>query len=121
MTTLRISLGELVASIPMVLDAQPHEQIVALSVNPEGLPTCALTVSRSTLLDPASASVTAAAIAEEFAHEHTQLAVLVSYTDSDIRAGCAALETLQLEVEFAVPRVETLAVQQWPLVSARLL
>jgi len=111
MTTLRISLGELIAAIPTVLDAQPRESVVALSINRDGLPTCALVVARSTLLDSSSASVTAAAIAEEFAREHSQLAVLVSYTDSDIRAACPALDALRLEVEFAVPRVEAIAVQ----------
>lgn len=110
MKTLRISLGELIAAIPLVLGTEPHESIVALSVNADGLPTCALTVARATLLDPDSAGATAAAIAEEFAHGRTQLAVLVSYSDGDIREGCAALDALRLEVEFAVPRVEVLGV-----------
>ncbi len=111
MTTLSISFGELIASIPVVLDCTPRECIVALSVNADGLPTSAYMVARSTLLDPPHATVTAAAIAEELAQDHTQLAVLVSYTDEDIRGACPALEALRLEVEFAVPRVEILGVQ----------
>ena len=110
MTTRRISIGELIAAIPLLLDGTPRESVVALSLNADGLPTCALTVARGTLLDPLSASPTAAAIAEEFAATRTQAAVLVSYSDQDIRDGCPALDTLRLEVEFAVPHVEVLAV-----------
>lgn len=111
MTTLRITLGELISSIPMILGGEPHESVVALSVNADGLPTFALTVARATLLDPESASVTAAAIAEELAQERAQLAVLVSYSRGDIRYGCPALDVLRLEVEFAVPLVEVLGVR----------
>ncbi len=111
MTTQRISVGELIAAIPLLLDRTPRETVVALSINSDGLPTCALSVARATLLETHSASVTAAAIAEEFAREHAQSAVIVSYTDADIRGGCAALDALRLEVEYAVPNVEVLGVR----------
>jgi hypothetical protein len=111
MTKLSISLGELIASIPVVLDCTPRECIVALSINADGLPTSAYMVARSTLLDASRATVTAAAIAEELCHDHAQRAVLVSYSDEDIRAACPALDALRLEVEFAVPRVEVLGVR----------
>ena len=111
MTTLRISLDELIASIPVVLGSTPRECVVALSINADGLPTCALMVARAVLLDPSSASVTAAAIAEDFASERAQFALLVSYTEDEVRQGCPALEALALEVEYAVPRVELVAVK----------
>lgn len=111
METLRISLGELIAGMPTVLGHEPRDSVVAVCINESGLPTCALEVARAVLMSPESASVTAAAIAEELACEFGQTAVLISYTDDGVRSHCPALEALRMEVEFVVPRVEVLAVQ----------
>jgi len=108
--TLRLSLGELIASIPTILDRAPSEAVVSLSVNEDRLPTCAFVIEREALLDPDRCGLVSAAIAEEFAASHTLLAVLVSYTESNVRDGCPALDALRLEVEYSVPRVEALAV-----------
>ena len=108
--TLRLSLGELIASIPTILDVVPSEAVVALAVNEDRLPTCAFVIEREALLDPARCGLVSAAIAEEFAASRTLLAVLVSYTETDVRDGCPALDALRLEVEYSVPRVEALAV-----------
>jgi hypothetical protein len=108
--TLHLSIGELIASLPEAIGERPRNSVVAVSVNQLGLPTCVLAVDRAVLLDPESAGFTAAAVAEELAVEQAQLAVLVTYAESDVRSGCDALEALRLEVEFVVPHVELVAV-----------
>ena len=111
MNILRFGIGELIAAIPALLDTEPHEAVVALSLAESGLPTCALLVPRVVLLDPDSSAVTAAAVAEELAAEHGEMVLLVSYTDCDISDGCPALEAVRLEVEFLARHVEVAAVK----------
>jgi len=111
METLKIGIGEIVAGIPTILGHEPHDSVVALSIAEFGLPTCAFEIPRAVLLDTDSASVTAAAVAEELAEELGRVVLLVAFAGDDIRAGCPALDALKLEVEFAVPHMEALAVQ----------
>ena len=110
MNTFRYGIGELIAAIPALLETEPREAVVALSLNDSGLPTCALLVPRHVLLDDISSAVTAAAVAEELAAEHGHTVLLVSYTDTDISRGCPALEAVRLEVEFLAPTVEVAGV-----------
>jgi hypothetical protein len=111
METVKIGIGEVVAAIPTVLGHEPREAVVALSLNERGLPSCAFEIPREVLLDSDSAAITAAAVAEELSEDRGHLVLLVSYADSDIRMHCEALETLRLEVDLAVSRVEALAVK----------
>jgi len=110
--SLHLSLGELIAAIPIVLGGKPRECVVAVSLNAEGLPTFAMVVPRHVLLDRRRAPATAASIAEEFSREGSQFVVLASYSESNLREGCAALDALLFEVEFAVPHVEAVAVTE---------
>jgi len=110
MDILRFGLGELIAAIPALVECEPREAVVAVSISDDAVPTCALIVPRAVLLDPHSAPATAAAVAEELAVERGRAIVLICYTESDIWQGCPALETLRMEVEFVVPQVEVLAV-----------
>ena len=107
---MRVSLPELIASVPFVIDREPHEAVVAMGLNVAGLPTVALLIDRQVLIDESSGPGTAAAIAEELEECGGDIAVLVSYTSHDVRDGCEALERLRLEVEFAIPCVELVVV-----------
>ncbi|MGC4174146.1 DUF4192 family protein [Demequina sp.] len=111
METIKVSLGELIAALPTAIGHVPHESVVAVSINDLNLPTCVLEIPREVLLAEESASVTAAAVAEELAAQRGQRALLVSYTERDVREHCEALEALRLEVEFLIPQVEALAFQ----------
>ena len=110
MELMRVTLPQLIASVPHVIDSEPREAVVAMGLNSAGLPTVALLIDRTVLIDESSGPGTAAAIAEELAACGGDVAVLVSYTSEHIRDGCAALERLRLEVEFTVPAVELAAV-----------
>jgi hypothetical protein len=105
-----VDISVFVACIPIALGHEPSEAVVAVAVNRVGLPEFAMSVDRALLLDPERAREIAARIAEEFRDGCSGLAVLASFTEEDVRDRCLALDALRLELDFAFPFVEAVAV-----------
>lgn len=113
-----MTVPELVAGLPTMIGCDPVEIVVALAVDEDFLPLMAQVIDRKRLLDPEHTTHMAAAVAREFAEERACAALLVSFTDDDIREACPALDALRLELEFVVDTIKLVGVQNgrlfWP-------
>ncbi|MFN3866915.1 MAG: DUF4192 family protein [Demequina sp.] len=101
--------GELIAAIPVLLGATPHESIVVVGMDGAGE---VVTVARADRRDAAIAEVGASlgrAIGARLRGARARRAFLVTFTADDVSLACPAIDSLRGEVEAAVERVDVWA------------
>ncbi len=101
--------GELIAALPALLGFTPRESVVIVGVGASDALVTVLRVDRADLLEPRAGTL-ARAVAAELSRGRARLAVLVSYTDHDVRVGCPAIDALRPALGEAVEEAEGWAV-----------
>lgn len=118
MERIPLTVPQIVAGLPTMIGFEPHERVVAVGLDDDRLPVTALVIDRERLLDARLGARMAAEVAHGFAREGARSALLVTYTDHEVRDGCPALEALRWELEFAVEAIHLIAVKHgrwfWP-------
>ncbi len=102
--------GELIAALPALLGFRPDESVAIVSIRQGGEVGVVLRLDRQDCLNPDVASPLAWSASGHLVKDGADSAVMVSYTDEDVRLGCPAMDSLRPAVAEVVEEVETWAV-----------
>lgn len=103
--------GELLAMIPSMLGFIPVESLVLLGVRASGELAVALRVDREDCLIDDVLGPMARAVSAHLTRDGTDLVVIVSYTDQNVRLACDAADALRAAIGGTFRRLEVWAVQ----------
>ncbi len=104
--------GELIAALPALIGHTPHESMIVVGIGPGDHLVTVLRVDRRDLLQAQVATALGRGIAAQLTRASARVAVLVSYTDDDVRLACPAADALRPALDGAVEEVETWAVRR---------
>ena len=103
--------GELVAALPALLGYTPRESVVVVGVGPADELVTVLRVDRSDLLSAECGAAVGRSTAAQLVRSGARLAVMVSYTEDDVRLACPAIDALRPALDGAVEDAEGWAVR----------
>ena len=106
--------GELLAAIERLLGFEPRESVVVAAIHERGELGLLMRVDRMDCLIPDVAAPMARAITSHLARDGALHAVMVTYTDNDVRLSCPAVDLLRPWVQ---PGVQLL--DHWAVVNGR--
>ncbi len=104
--------GELIAALPGLLGYSPRESVVIVGVGPAEELTTILRVDRADLLRADIAAGLGRSVAAQLVRSGARLAVIVAFTDDDVRLACPAIDALRPALEGAVDEAEGWAVRR---------
>jgi hypothetical protein len=104
--------GDLIAALPGLLGYSPRESVVIVGVGPAEELTIILRVDRADLLRADAAAGLARSVAAGLVRSGARLAVIVAFTDADVRLACPAIDALRPALEGAVDEAEGWAVRR---------
>lgn len=103
--------GALIAAIPTLLGFAPRESVVVVSLRHRGEVGVILRVDRADCVRPDSAAPLARALAGHLSRDQAEAAVLVSFTEDDVRLACPALDAIRPVIAEVIDDVECWAVR----------
>jgi len=103
--------GELIAALPMLIGHTPADSVVVAGIDRRDALATVLRVDRRDLLDPGAAGMLGRALAAQLVRASCRIAVVVTYTDEDVRLACPAIDALRPALADAVEEVEGWAVR----------
>ena len=104
--------GELIAALPSLLGHTPRESVVIVGVGASEELTTVLRVDRADLLRADVAAGLSRSVAAGLVRSGARLAIIVAFTDDDVRLACPAIDALRPALEGAVDEAEGWAVRR---------
>ena len=102
--------GELMAAIPVMLGFTPRESVVVIGVAASGDVAVVMRLDRADALITDVVEAMTRTVGGHLARAGACAAVLVAYTDDDVRLACPALDAMRAILTAAVDRVDAFAV-----------
>lgn len=104
--------GELIAALPALLGYTPRESVVIVGVGAAEELTTVLRVDRADLLLSDVTGGLGRSVAAALVRSGARLAIMVAFTDDDVRLACPAIDALRPALEGAVDEAEGWAVRR---------
>ncbi len=104
--------GELLAALPALIGYTPRESVVIVGIGDRDELATVLRVDRQDLLHPEVATALGRGVAAQLSRASARTAMLVSFTDDDVRLCCPAADALRPALDGAVDEVEGWAVRR---------
>lgn len=103
--------GDLIAALPSLLGYTPRESVVVVAIGAVDELVAVLRVDRTELLREDRAAGVGRSIAAQLVRAGARLAVMISYTEEDVRLSCPAIDALRPALEGAVEEAEGWAIR----------
>ena len=103
--------GDLIAALPALLGYTPRESVVVVGVGTADELVTVLRVDRADLLRADLGGGVGRGMAAQLVRSGARLAVMVSYTEDDVRLACPAIDALRPALDGAVEEAEGWAVR----------
>ncbi len=103
--------GDLIAALPSLLGYTPRESVVVVGIGAADELVAVLRVDRAEILRGDRVAGVGRSMAAQLVRSGARLAVMVSYTEEDVRLACPAIDALRPALDGAVEEAEGWAVR----------